>query len=427
MNTVTKTLLESHWNEKYEVYELKQFKDDRGMVCETFRLDDDLLKDAKMCYISETEPFVMRGPHEHAGQTDFFVSWKTRMVYQMYNKETDEMKFFVTEPDKMYLVKVAPPIIHSYRNISLETSKTLNYPTSLFMGEDKKEEIDEIRHEPIVEDNDIIVLFGATGRLGSALTDKLYSNMKYHKYDLVPLYDKLHNKEDVTKLFIKLQEFKGKNVTFINCSGVTNVQDSGEENILYWTNTYLPSEFAKKCSNNGWKFIQFSTDYVFQEAEKFGVSLSPYTNSKKLMEKEIESIGEELENCSIIRVANLFSTKEQDLHNLIYKMWLKVRANQTISIDERINIYPTDVEVLSNYLVENFIFNMSRHKGIKYYNMASEGVPLKTFLSDFFNYSNIEIKNSLLNNWTSVYNKNIINVGDSKESIINIINNLKEK
>jgi dTDP-4-dehydrorhamnose 3,5-epimerase len=43
---------------------------------------------------------------------------------------------------------VPPGVVHGYKNISQEVdSMVINYPDKLYRGRDKKEEVDEIRHE----------------------------------------------------------------------------------------------------------------------------------------------------------------------------------------------------------------------------------------------------------------------------------------
>ena len=57
------------------------------------------------------------------------------------------MKIFGGE-DNPITVIVPPGVVHGYKNISkLERGMVLNFPDKLFMGWDKKEAIDEIRHE----------------------------------------------------------------------------------------------------------------------------------------------------------------------------------------------------------------------------------------------------------------------------------------
>ncbi len=44
-------------------------------------------------------------------------------------------------------VVIPAGIVHAYQNIGNETGKVVNCPNRLFAGRDRKEPIDEIRHE----------------------------------------------------------------------------------------------------------------------------------------------------------------------------------------------------------------------------------------------------------------------------------------
>jgi dTDP-4-dehydrorhamnose reductase/dTDP-4-dehydrorhamnose 3,5-epimerase-like enzyme len=351
VNTVAHKRLVDIWNSKVIVDEIRQFKDSRGFLSELWRSDDDTTNVAKpeMSYWSVTNPLVMRGPHEHALQVDFFITWFGRMVYQLYNPATDEMFHFITDPSCIYRIKVDIGIIHSYRNLELRPITTGNFPSSLFMGKDKAAPIDEIRHEEkIGEDLKTYVILGAGGRLGKALTKLLYKNMGYHKYHVIPIYEKLHDKASVQKVFEEL--FKEdpflcspSNTHIINCAGLTNVQSLKEFNSqVQWANIDLPIDAAGLANMHGCKFYHISSDYVFRENDE-----SPYTQSKILAEKGLEGT-----NAHIIRVANLFSLDETDKHNIISKLKEKVKTNETISADPSQVIFPTEVGVVAHEIVK---------------------------------------------------------------------------
>ena len=44
-------------------------------------------------------------------------------------------------------VLVPPGVVHAYKNIGNILGTVTNYPNKLFMGNGKKEKVDEIRHE----------------------------------------------------------------------------------------------------------------------------------------------------------------------------------------------------------------------------------------------------------------------------------------
>jgi dTDP-4-dehydrorhamnose 3,5-epimerase len=137
------------------VYPLKKFVDDRGWLAELFR-HDEIAEEyyPTMSYISVTEPGVQRGPHEHVDQADLFCfigpgnfkmrMWDNRSESSTYNYI---MTLYVGE-DNPQAVIVPKGVVHAYKNIStLQKGVVINCPNQLFMGKDKKEPIDEIRHE----------------------------------------------------------------------------------------------------------------------------------------------------------------------------------------------------------------------------------------------------------------------------------------
>lgn len=402
-DTVVCTNVQNWWNGKVLIDEIKMYVDSRGMVSEVWRIDSLMGKDSKQCYISETAPYVMRGPHSHRQQVDEFVSWKNNMVYQMYNPETKEMKTFITEKNKIYRVHVSIGIIHSYRNLDSQKSFTLNFPTSLFMGEGKKETIDEIRHEQKYEHNDVIVVFGASGKLGADLTSEFFANMGEHKYDVIPSYEKLKSKEEIVEFFGKLDLALDKNrkVYFFNCAAITNVQDvNTEESIWEWSNVSMPVEFAKECNTRRWNYVQFSTDYVYQRVESniINYSLSSYTRSKIRMEVSLKNL--KLNNISIIRVANLFANN--DNHNVIYKMYKALKETGAIKVDLRLKIFPTHVSDLSKSIF-NLYSSQTIGKNATYtsadYNLVpSHSYFLSEFVKQFFGIEPI-LENGRIKPW----------------------------
>ena len=55
------------------IRKVEKFSDERGWLCEIFRKDNiDESISPVMSYISMTKPGIVRGPHEHLQQTDYF-------------------------------------------------------------------------------------------------------------------------------------------------------------------------------------------------------------------------------------------------------------------------------------------------------------------------------------------------------------------
>ena len=137
------------------VYPLRKFVDERGWLAELFR-HDEIAEEfyPAMAYISVTEPLVQRGPHEHAEQADLFCfigagNFKLRLWDNRKNSPTYQnvMTMFVGADNPQAII-VPVGVAHAYKNVSTtEKGIVINCPNRLFMGESKKAEIDEIRHE----------------------------------------------------------------------------------------------------------------------------------------------------------------------------------------------------------------------------------------------------------------------------------------
>lgn len=137
------------------VYPLKKFVDERGWLAELFR-HDEIAEEfyPVMSYISVTEPLVQRGPHEHVDQADLFCfigpgNFKIRLWDNRQDSPTYRyiMTLYVGA-DNPQAVIVPKGVVHAYKNVSTtEKGMVINCPNQLFMGEGKKEKIDEIRHE----------------------------------------------------------------------------------------------------------------------------------------------------------------------------------------------------------------------------------------------------------------------------------------
>jgi len=160
-----------------EVYE-----DDRGKLMEFFRVDELWEADGegictptamfekmpKMGYISTTKPGVIRGPHEHREQTDRFVVFEGCWEFYLWDNRQNSgtyarfLDFYCGEYKPMIVV-VPPGVVHAYRNVGQMASTMINCPDKLYAGWDKKEEVDEIRHE--LDEDSPFVVPNSQGRL----------------------------------------------------------------------------------------------------------------------------------------------------------------------------------------------------------------------------------------------------------------------
>ena len=134
--------------------DLRKFVDSRGWLAELFR-HDDLEPEfyPAMAYISSTQPGVTRGPHEHVDQADFFCFigpsnfklrvWDNRKDSGTYNN----VMTVVAGEDAPMSALIPKGVVHAYQNIGDVHGIVVNCPNRLYMGQNKREQVDEIRHE----------------------------------------------------------------------------------------------------------------------------------------------------------------------------------------------------------------------------------------------------------------------------------------
>ena len=137
-----------------QIRPLKKFVDERGWLAELWRTDnvDDSIRPV-MTYISQTEPGVARGPHEHVEQTDYFCflgpgNFKLHLWDNRPNSDTyDVYQTFVVGQDNPAAVVVPQGVVHAYVNVSSVPGVVINCPNQLYAGENYASPVDEIRHE----------------------------------------------------------------------------------------------------------------------------------------------------------------------------------------------------------------------------------------------------------------------------------------
>jgi len=133
---------------------LARHADSRGWLVELYR-EDELAEGIHpvMAYISQTLPGIVRGPHEHRDQTDYFafigpgdfelVLWDARPDSPTFGNQTREV-YGTSSP---CAVSIPPGVVHAYKNVSDVPGWVFNGPNRLYAGRGKQEPVDEIRHE----------------------------------------------------------------------------------------------------------------------------------------------------------------------------------------------------------------------------------------------------------------------------------------
>ncbi|RMG00181.1 MAG: dTDP-4-dehydrorhamnose 3,5-epimerase [Nitrospirae bacterium] len=134
------------------IRDLSVYSDERGWLMEVFRRDE-LPRGfmPQMGYVSLTHPGVVRGPHEHIKQTDYFCFLGEFNLYLWDNRKGSPSygKGMIIRDMNRKIAIVPPGIVHAYKNAGSVDALVLNFPDKLYRGEGKREEVDEVRYENI--------------------------------------------------------------------------------------------------------------------------------------------------------------------------------------------------------------------------------------------------------------------------------------
>jgi len=137
-----------------DIRPIRRFGDPRGWLSEIFR-EDELDREVHpvMAYVIATKPGVVRGPHEHVDQTDYFAFvgpstfeihlWDSRPESPTYG---NYWRCLAGEDSPAAMV-IPPGVVHAYRNVGGLDGWVFNAPNRLYAGHGKREPVDEIRHE----------------------------------------------------------------------------------------------------------------------------------------------------------------------------------------------------------------------------------------------------------------------------------------
>lgn len=128
--------------------------DQRGWLCELFR-NDEVPNHCQpvMAYMSLTNPDVVRGPHEHVDQSDYFCFiGPSEFKLYLWDNRPDSPTYRVKQvlvvgTTNPCSVIVPPGVVHAYQNVGKEHGLVFNAANRLYKGEKKLNPVDEIRHE----------------------------------------------------------------------------------------------------------------------------------------------------------------------------------------------------------------------------------------------------------------------------------------
>jgi dTDP-4-dehydrorhamnose 3,5-epimerase len=133
---------------------LEKMHDSRGWLCELFR-EDELPAEfhPAMGYVSVSETGVVRGPHEHLDQADYFCFiGPSTFKLCLWDKRPDSPTYRAHETalvgeDRPIAIVIPAGIVHAYKNVGAVPGLVYNFPNRLYKGPGRRDPVDEIRHE----------------------------------------------------------------------------------------------------------------------------------------------------------------------------------------------------------------------------------------------------------------------------------------
>lgn len=124
--------------------DLKVIPDERGLLMEMLRRDDEIFQQFGQVYLSVVYPGVVKGWHYHKVQTDNFVIVKGMAKVVLHDHRGDSPtkgetnEFFLGEKNPK-LVVVPPFVLHGMKGIGTEPAYLVNVPTEPYNYESPDE------------------------------------------------------------------------------------------------------------------------------------------------------------------------------------------------------------------------------------------------------------------------------------------------
>lgn len=137
-----------------KVKKLKVIPDDRGVLMEILRRDDEIFKSFGQVYMTTAKPGVAKAWHYHKIQDDNFVCVHGKIKLVLYDARRrsatyNEINEFILSLEEPILVHIPKLIYHGFKGISDCEAIVINTPTKPYNHKDP----DEFRVD--AHDNDI--------------------------------------------------------------------------------------------------------------------------------------------------------------------------------------------------------------------------------------------------------------------------------
>ncbi|MBI5144485.1 MAG: dTDP-4-dehydrorhamnose 3,5-epimerase family protein, partial [Candidatus Omnitrophica bacterium] len=127
-----------------KVKKLKIIPDDRGMLMEILRCDDEIFKSFGQVYMTTAKPGVVKAWHYHKIQDDNFacVHGKIRLVLydaRIRSATYKEINEFILSLEEPILVHIPKLVYHGFKGISECEAIVINTPTKPYSHKDPDE------------------------------------------------------------------------------------------------------------------------------------------------------------------------------------------------------------------------------------------------------------------------------------------------
>jgi dTDP-4-dehydrorhamnose 3,5-epimerase len=128
---------------------LKVIPDERGLLMEMMRCDDEFFEKFGQVYLTVAYPGVVKGWHYHKVQTDIFIPVKGMLKLVLFDQRPDSpthgviSEFFIGLHNPL-LVTIPPRVLHGFKAIGVEPAYLINVPTEPY----RYDEPDEYRLPP---------------------------------------------------------------------------------------------------------------------------------------------------------------------------------------------------------------------------------------------------------------------------------------
>ena len=133
---------------------LPVFKDVRGSLHELFRVDEVPAGfQPLMACSSWSHAGVTRGPHQHVGQDDYFTfAGPSNFTVFLWDDRPGSARekngwLILTGEQAPTRIYVPRGVVHAYRNTGSAYGLVVTTTNLLFKGKDRRDPVDEIRHE----------------------------------------------------------------------------------------------------------------------------------------------------------------------------------------------------------------------------------------------------------------------------------------